>query len=333
MRKQKAIDKYKKSYIINEIIMIIVRRLCLSIIFLVLTVLGLTLFEIICSIDNAIINAQVLSNMSLRARKWFLIWGLLISVFIVRGMLPWLIVWLSIPDITALEALITTFSSNPSVETTIKKAAPNLLMGGGIFLIFIFMHWLFRESKNATFAFEEKFINNHLWFYTASLLMILTICFISLQSDPVLIISALIGTIIFFITEGIKKYAEARESSLSTEVMSDLSKILYLEVIDASFSVDSVLGAFAFTLAIPLILIGNGIGALVVREFTVRSINSIKKYHYLQNGAMYSLLFLGSFMILEGFKIDLPEWISPITTFTIVGYFFYKSKKYIKHLP
>jgi hypothetical protein len=83
--------------------------------------------------------------------------------------------------------------------------------------------------------------------------------------------------------------------------MSDLSKIMYLEVIDATFSIDGVIGAFAFTLSIPLILIGNGVGAFVVREMTVKNVENVKKYVYLKNGGMYSILFLGAIMLLDSF--------------------------------
>ena len=107
--------------------------------------------------------------------------------------------------------------------------------------------------------------------------------------------------------------------------MSDLSKIFYLEVIDATFSIDGVIGAFAFTLAVPLILIGNGLGAIVVRELTIRNIDRIKHYIYLKNGAMYSILFLGAIMLLDSFGFHIPAWLSPIVTFAVVGFFLWKS--------
>jgi hypothetical protein len=80
-----------------------------------LIVAGLCLFETISSIDNAIINAEVLSTMGARARRWFLIWGLLFAVFIIRGVLPWLIVWVTTPSLGPWGALMSTFSSDPSV--------------------------------------------------------------------------------------------------------------------------------------------------------------------------------------------------------------------------
>jgi hypothetical protein len=114
---------------------------------LVLIVIGLMFFETITSIDNAIINAQVLSTMQAWARRWFLCWGLLFAVFIVRGLLPWLIVWATVPSLGPLGALTATFSGDASVAGAIAKSAPILLIGGGTFLIFLFFHWLFLEPK------------------------------------------------------------------------------------------------------------------------------------------------------------------------------------------
>jgi uncharacterized protein len=85
---------------------------------------------------------------------------------------------------------------------------------------------------------------------------------------------------------------------------------------------------------VPLILIGNGLGAIVVRQVTVGNIENIKKYKYLKNGAMYSILFLGTIMILDSFlhyqEIIIPNWVSPVITFFIVGFFFYKSHLELK---
>ena len=103
------------------------------------------------------------------------------------------------------------------------------------------------------------------------------------------------------------------------------SKIFYLEALDASFSIDGVIGAFAFTLSIPLILIGNGIGAFVVREVTIKGINWISRFAYLKNGAMYSVGFLGAIMTLESFGKEYPFWIAPLNTFAILSLFFFLS--------
>ena len=123
---------------------------------------------------------------------------------------------------------------------------------------------------------------------------------------------AVVGSTAFFIVHGFRQNAEqAEEKMLHSSDMSDMSKIFYLEVIDATFSIDGVIGAFAFTMAVPLILIGNGIGAFVVRELTLRNVDKIKKYLYLKNGAMYSIFFLGIIMILDSFGVHIPFWVSP----------------------
>jgi hypothetical protein len=139
--------------------------------------------------------------------------------------------------------------------------------------------------------------------------------------------SAVVGSTAFFITHGFKQNAEEEEKKLLEGGRSDISKILYLEVIDATFSIDGVLGAFAFTLSVPLILLGNGLGAIVLRQITVSNIDRIKKYKYLKNGAMYSVLFLGTIMLLDSFGFHIPHWLSPLATFGTIGYFFYKSKQ------
>ena len=300
----------------------------MEIISIILIVVGLILFETISSIDNAVINAEVLSTMSQRARRWFLIYGLFFAVFVVRGMLPWLIVWANTPDIGPVQALIATLGENEEIKNKIEKASPFLLVGGGVFLMFLFFHWLFIEAKNYGLRGERFFHKHGVWFYAIVSILLTVIVWLSLQRHPSMALGAVIGSTAFFITHGFKQNAEVHEKQLmGGSSMSDWSKILYLEVIDATFSIDGVVGAFAFTLSVPLILIGNGIGAFVVRELTVSNIDRVKRYIYLKNGAMYSIFFLGVIMVLNSFGVDIPEFISPIITIGIIGYFFYKSRQ------
>lgn len=291
----------------------------------VLIVTGLVLFEVISSIDNAIINAEVLNTMQEKARRWFLFWGLLFAVFVVRGVLPWLIVWLTVSDLGPVEAFTATLSSDPAVIGSVASASPILLMGGGVFLLFLFFHWLFLEPKNYGLHGERFFHSMGVWFFTVVSMMLAVIVWYALKIDSMIAFGAVVGSTVFFITHGFKQNAELEEEKLLKKGRSDVSKILYLEVIDATFSIDGVLGAFAFTLSVPLILLGNGIGAIVLRKLTISNISRIKKYLYLRNGAMYSVFFLGGIMTSEAFGVHVPSWLSPIMTFGTVGYFFLKS--------
>lgn len=293
---------------------------------IVLIITGLILFETITSIDNAIINAEVLSTMSDRAKRWFLLWGLVFAVFAIRGLLPWLIVWLSTPTLGPVGAFTATFSSDPVVLAAIKQSAPILLIGGGIFLLFLFLHWLFLERKNFGLRGECYIATKGVWFFAIVSILLTAIVWFALARNPLMAFGAVVGSTAFFIVHGFRQNAErAEEKMLHSSDMSDISKIFYLEVIDATFSIDGVIGAFAFTMAVPLILIGNGIGAFIDRELTLRNVDNIKKYLYLKNGAMYSIFFLGIIMIMDSFGIDIPFWVSPILTFGIVGFFLLKS--------
>ena len=301
---------------------------------IILIIGGLCLFETITSIDNAIINAEVLSTMSERARRWFLLYGLLFAVVAVRGLLPWLIVWASAPSLGPVGAFTATFSSDPQVITAIGQSAPILLMGGGTFLIFLFFHWLFLENRNFGLRGERFFASKGVWFFAVVSVLLAALVWVALGYNTMVAFGAVMGSTAFFIVHGFRQNAEKAEEHLVHNAgMSDLSKIFYLEVIDATFSIDGVVGAFAFTMAVPLIIIGNGLGAFVVRELTVRNIDNIRKYQYLKNGAMYSIFTLGIIMIADSFGIHIPFWVSPLITFGIVGFFFIKSLREIPKTP
>jgi uncharacterized protein len=298
----------------------------MNILSLVLIVVGLALFETITSIDNAIINAQVLSTMQAWARRWFLVWGMLFAVFVIRGVLPWLIVWAVSPSLGPVGALTATFSGDPTVVAAVESSAPILLIGGGTFLLFLFFHWLFLEPKNYGLPGERFFLRQGVWFFAVVSILLAILVWFALQENPMMAFGAVVGSTAFFITHGFREHAAEAERDLMRNRLSDWTKILYLEVIDATFSIDGVLGAFAFTLAVPLILLGNGLGALVVRELTVSNVDRIGRYLYLKNGAMYSVVLLGFIMVLESFGAHIPLWVSPVATFGVVGFFFLKSR-------
>ncbi len=297
-----------------------------------LTIIGLSLFETVSSVDNAIINAEVLSTMGARAKRWFLTWGILIAVFLVRGLLPFIIILVFNATLTPAQIFSAAWSNDPLVLESINKSAPILLVAGGVFLLFLFLHWLFLEDKNLGLPRTEKFfLKKGVWFYATVSVLLLIIAWFALKESNLMGFGAVVGSSLFFITHGFKQNAEEQEKKLLSSTHSDLSKLFFLEIIDTTFSIDGVLGAFAFTLSVPLILIGNGLGALLVRQLTISNIERIKKYVYLKNGAMYSIFILGIIMILHSFGFHIPEYVSPLSTFIIIGFFFWKSKIILKY--
>jgi uncharacterized protein len=296
----------------------------------IVIILGLVVFEIISSVDNAIVNAHVLKTVPEKYRKFFLFWGLLLAVFVMRGVLPFVIVWIANAGIGFGELMDLVFSDPARMEESLEHSKPLLLLGGGVYLFFVFLAWLFLEEKKYAFFVEHFIHKQSVWFYAISSIFITSIIYASVKVDPFLALAASIGASAFFLTDGFRHNAEQKEKELHSSSMSAWSKLLYLEVLDASFSIDGVIGAFAFTMSVPLILIGNGIGAFVVREVTVRGINTISKFAYLKNGAMYSIGMLGALMVLESFGKEFGFWVAPVNTVVLLVVFMYLSIREIQ---
>jgi hypothetical protein len=296
----------------------------------IIIVIGLIVFEVVNSLDNAIVNASVLKTMSILWRKRFLLIGIVTSVFLVRFLLPLFIVWISVPNITGSELFLAFIGQSDVAYNSIEAAKPIILMFGGVFLLYLYFHWLFLEQKQPLFI--ERFLKQKhgVWFFAFAAIILVLIMYLA-RANPIMMLAAAIGSATFFILYGLKQTAEENERNLvaGTSGMSDLSKFAYLEVLDATFSFDGVIGAFAFTINLILILIGVGIGALVVRELTIKGIDTIAKYRFLKNGALTSIGFLGLFMVIEAFDQELPSFVPIVVTFLLIGIAFYASRRAI----
>ena len=300
----------------------------------IIVILGLVVFEVVSSIDNAIVNAHVLKTVPERYRKFFLIWGLLLAVVVMRGVLPFLIVWLANMDMGLAETFrLALFSDTKTMEAALEHSRPLLLLGGGVYLFFVFLAWLFVEEKKYAFLVEQFIHRQSVWFYAISAVFLTVVTYYAVLANPWMAMSAQVGATAFFITEGFRKNAEEAEERLHGPNLSAWSKLLYLEVLDASFSIDGVIGAFAFTMSVPLILIGNGIGAIVVRQVTIMGVDVVSQYAYLKNGAMYSIGMLGVIMIADAFGWHFPFWFAPLATFAFLIVFMGMSFQELKKNP
>ena len=197
----------------------------MSIFSIIVTISGLCLFETVCSIDNAIINAEVLSGVGQRSRRWFLSWGILLAVFVVRGLLPLAIVWITVPQLSVWEAFTATFSGNVKAVAAIENSSPFLLIGGGIFLILLFFGWLFLEKKQFALKIEKFVYGRKPLFYAVVLVFLSAIVCFALQKHPLMVWGVLAGLVVFLITHGFKRKAEQKEKELSSLAASDISKL------------------------------------------------------------------------------------------------------------
>jgi uncharacterized protein len=295
-------------------------------------VLGLIVFEVVNSIDNAIVNAHVLKTMGQLWRRRFLIMGIFTSVFLVRFLLPLFIVWISVPNISLNTLFASFYGGSDVASNAINAQKPIILTFGGVFLLFLYFHWLFLENKDPLYI--ERFLKakHGVWFFGFAAVILVVVMFFA-RANPTMMLAAAIGSATFFLLYGLKETAESNEKNAQTPYMSDFSKFVYLEVLDAAFSFDGVVGSFAFTINLLLIFIGIGIGAVVVRQLTVKGIDQVARYRYLKNGALTSIGFLGLFMIAEAFGLELPSYVPIVVTLLLVGVAFWKSRQLIIKQP
>lgn len=293
----------------------------------IVVLIGLIVFEVVNSLDNAIVNAHILKNMDKVWRKRFITIGIFTSVFLVRFTVPFAILWIAMPGVGLVE-MFSSFSVETEATSHIMESTkPLILVFGGIFLLYLYLHWLFIEKKHPLFI--ERFLKEQhgVWFFAFASIILIAIMWFA-KADPNMMLAAAIGSTTFFIVYGFKELAEKQEKRLvRAGVVSGLSAFMYLEVLDATFSFDGVIGAFAFTTNLLLIVIGIGIGAIVVRELTIRGIEHVGKYRWLKNGAMTSIGFLGVFMVVESFGLEMPIYVPTLATFALLGIAFYKSHR------
>ncbi len=198
----------------------------------ILIVAGLIVFEVVNSVDNAIVNASVLKTMNALWRKRFLLIGIFTSVFLVRFILPLIIVWISVPTISGQDLFLAFTGQSQVAADAIEAQKPLILMFGGVFLLYLYVHWLFLEKKEPLFI--ERFLKEKhgVWFFALQLYILVIVMYLA-RADSMVMLAAAIGSATFFILYGLKQTAEEGERNLvqGAGSMSNASKFLYLEVL------------------------------------------------------------------------------------------------------
>ena len=163
----------------------------------VIIIIGLILFEVISSVDNAIINANVLKTVSEKYRKIFLFWGIIFAVFVVRGVLPFAIIWIANPQLPLFEIIRIAFTPGQNMSEYLEESTPLLLLGGGMYLFLVFLGWLFLEEKKYAFLVENFLHRQAIWFYALSSLVVTASIYTAIKINPILALAASIGATAF----------------------------------------------------------------------------------------------------------------------------------------
>jgi len=286
----------------------------------------LLILEVTFSFDNAVINSKVLSRLSPFWQNLFLTVGVVFAVFVVRFILPILIVMFS-GDASFNEVINMALNEPDKYSHTLHDAAPLIDAFGGTFLIMIgisyFMdlekeiHWLEKTEK-----WLSKF-GNYESFKILVMLVVALVLYATVNEKyhVAVLLSSAIAVVIHIALDLFGQYFSKKQSQ-ATKLIGGaaFASFLYLNVLDASFSLDGVIGAFAITNDIILIMAGLGAGALWVRSLTVylTRTGTLGKYLYLEHGAHWAILALGIIMIAKLYGIELSEWFTGLIGLAII---------------
>lgn len=271
----------------------------------------LALLEVTLSFDNAVVNARVLSEMAPHWQRRFLTWGILFSVFGTRLVLPLLIV--STVALTSPIIITSLTLYNPQEYTRLLTGAGAAIKAfGGAFLLMVSLKYFFNVSKKLHWfaSIEGRLVR---WGrvealeVTLALLTLLVVSFFAHALPETVIRAGVIGIVIFTLTEGI---AHGLGVESRGAVRSGVLMFAYLNVLDSAFSLDGVIGAFALTTSLPIIVAGLGIGAYFVRGLTVYLVRAktLEALRYLEHGAHWAIFGLALAMF-AGLVINVPEWL------------------------
>ena len=311
-----------------------------QVLYTIFITLVLGVLEVSLSFDNAIVNAKKLATMDELWQKRFLTWGIAIAVFGMRIVFPLLIVLVA-AHLGPIEAVKLAINEPKEYERILVSVHHEIAAFGGAFLLMVGLRYFFDEEKEVHWVkmIEAPLVKyGKLYLIEAMLVLILLIVcayYMPLDekhlhgsiSDPFqkrlsFLIAGLAGLIIYAMVQWVEIILEGTENHEVTTVAvkSGLGGFLYLEVLDASFSFDGVIGAFALSNNIFIIALGLGIGAMFVRSMTVMLVvkGTINMYKYLEHGAFWAILALGGCMFLKLF-FEVPEVVTGVVGAVLIG--------------
>jgi len=276
------------------------------------TVLFLTVLETSLSFDNAVVNAGVLRNWDEVWRRRFLFWGILVAVFGMRLLFPVLIVAVT-AGIGPLAAVKLAVSNPDEYARKLVAAHHQIAAFGGAFLLMVFLKFFVARHKTEHwFELLERPLTRlgKMEAIEGALTLIAILLVSRLLADPSrgeFVVAGVWGVIAFIIAKGAAALLGGEEESQQV-VRQGAAGFLYLELLDASFSFDGVVGAFAMTNNLLVIALGLGAGAMFVRSFTLFLVDrgTLEHYRYLEHGAFWAIGALAVLMF-AGVKWHIPE--------------------------
>ncbi|KUJ66367.1 hypothetical protein ACZ90_37755 [Streptomyces albus subsp. albus] len=324
----------------------------------------LSVLEISVSFDNAVINAGILRKMNAFWQKIFLTVGILIAVFGMRLVFPIVIVAIT-AKISPYEAVNLAINDKDKYEHLVTGAHPAIAAFGGMFLLMIFLDFIFEDRDIKWLAWLERPLARLGKLDTLAIVVALGVLLVAANTvatdaahgvgdkTATVLLAGIGGVLTYLVVGGVSGYFEERleeeeENDEADESGDEAGEraparnggpsvvglagkaafflFLYLEVIDASFSFDGVIGAFAITNDIFEMALGLGIGAMYIRSLTVFLVRkgTLDEYVYLEHGAHYAIGAL-AVILLATIKYEINEMITGLVGVVLIGASYWSS--------
>ncbi len=307
----------------------------------------LAVLEISLSFDNAIVNANKLKDMTPVWQHRFLTWGIVIAVFGMRIVFPLLIVVIA-AKVGPWEAMVMAASQPERYAEIMQDAHLPIAAFGGTFLMMVALSFFFDHEKDVHWVhwLEEKISKySSIKGIEIALVLVIMLIFsrvIAASDNPHLgpvaantfFHSAIWGLLTFLLVEVLGGFFDKSQEFTTGAAKGGLGAFLYLEVLDASFSFDGVIGAFALTQNLFVIAIGLGIGAMYVRSMTIMLVEkgTLAQYRFLEHGAFYAILILSVIMYVQTLY-HIPEVITGLGGAALIGIALWSSIRWNRANP
>jgi hypothetical protein len=292
-------------------------------------VLVLAVLELSLSFDNAVVNATVLKEMDPVWQNRFLTWGMVIAVWGMYVLFPLAIVAVA-AGIGPVEAMHLSLEEPARYEAIVTSAHGSIAGFGGAFLGMVGLKFFFDEEKDVHWVRAvERFLSRASTVPAAEIAVILLALWAISTQLPAgeahtFLIAGIFGIVTFIAIDGLGTLMRQREDRLRRAgalVTAGLGGFLYLNVLDASFSFDAVIGAFALSNNMIVLALGLSIGAMFVRSMTVMLVRkgTLGEYRYLEHGAFWAILALAVIMLLSA-KFEIPEALTGLIGAVLIGF-------------
>jgi len=284
--------------------------------------LVLLVLEISLSFDNAVVNARVLDKLTPAQQRFFLTWGLVIPVFGVRLLGPLLMVALA-GGVGLGQAFDAAIHHPDRYRELLELAEPRILAFGGMFLLMVFLRYFLNEAKTLHwFGPLERRLSAAGRIEALEIALVLILLLLLVASLPAtlrgdVMVAGVIGLVLQLLSTSLADaFGDEEQAGARLAAGGGLMSLIYLELLDASFSLDGTIGAFAITSNLALIMVGLGLGALFIRSLTLMLSRekALDQLVYLEHGAHYAIGALGLLMLagiwLGHQGVHLPEWVT-----------------------